>query len=111
MILVVVVLKTRGQIETIIERGIVLEVTAVEEVPDEQVVLLIDGVVHTREYVVIIRVPRDIQPVHGNSDPALERLDGINIVQDDRVVIRRLTAALAFVVAEEEGFVLDDRPA
>src|SRR5205823_14498104 len=86
------VLKTRGQIETIIERGIVLEVTAVEEVPDEQVVLLIDGVVHTREYVVIIRVPRDIQPVHGNSDPALERLDGINIVQDDRVVIRRLTA-------------------
>src|SRR6266849_2580074 len=109
MVFIRVVLESRGQVEAVIQGRIILEVAVVEEVAHEQVILVIDRVVQAQQYIVIVGVACDIEVLKRKTDPRLELIDRIDFVQDDRVVIWRLTAALALVIAKEKSPVLDNR--
>src|SRR5881394_743359 len=61
--------------------------------------------------VIVIALPVYVQPLGRQSEIGLELIDQSEIVENDGVVIRVFVAALAFIIAEEEGAVFPDRAA
>ena len=111
MVLAGIILETRGQIEAVIERGVVFQRAVVEEVADKQGVLVVDGVVEPQQQIVIVGVAGDVQVLQRESDARLELVNGRDVLENNGVIVRRLAAALALIVAEQEGAVLDERAA
>ena len=102
-----VVLKARWKVEPIVQWRVILERAVVEKVANEQIVVVIESMVQPCHDIVIIGGAGDVEVFEREPNRGLELIDRRDIVQDDRIVIRRLAAALAFVVAEEERSVLD----
>jgi len=66
---------------------------------------LVELVIELEREVVVIALAVLIELLGGQSEPGLELIDGGDVGQNDRVVIRILVAPLAFVVAKEKRLV------
>src|SRR6476661_5002125 len=111
MIFVGVALEAGRQVETVVQRRVVLQRAVIEEIADEQVVLVVDGVIDAQQHVVVVGVAGYVEILEREPDALLESVYGVDVGEDDRVVIRRLAPPLPLVVAEEEGAILDERAA
>src|SRR5260370_2737974 len=85
--------------------------SVVEEVANKQIVLLVEGMVEAEQHIVVVCVADDVQVLEREPYPGLESVDVVNTIQNDRVVVRRLAAALAFIVTKQESPVFHDRAA
>ena len=65
--------------------------------------------VQLQQEIIVIAVARHVQLLGGQSKILLELVDGCQIVQDHRIVIRVLAPPLPLIVAKEKSPVLDNR--
>src|SRR5260370_13914581 len=77
--------------------------SVVEEVANKQIVLLVEGMVEAEHHIAVVCVADDVQVLEREHYPGLESVDVVNTIQNDLVVVRRLAAALAFIVTEQES--------
>src|SRR5882762_1400109 len=105
---IVVVLETGRHSEAIVQRRVIDQVPVIVEVAHVHIVRLVDGMIQPQQHIVVVGIAGHVQVVDGEIEPPFEVLDRSDVVEDDRIVIRRLAPALTFVVGEEEGPALHD---
>ena len=117
-----VVFESRGQVEPVVQRGLIQQRTVIDEIAHHQNLVIGKVFVQPRKGVVVVggsqhiqsrRLPRQaVDFLLDKVDGARRRVHGIsNVGQNDRIVERRLAAPLTLVVGEHESLVFLQRSA